>query len=127
MKAARQRWRSVLARLFSLCCAPDDKGVDAPVVGAQDLEAESGDAHRFVELRQSPELGAACMEFNAFTDIEFNPKRSLNCQAAAVALFVAMERRTEIADMLSSQTGFRQKVGVVRASGTSAGGLDWLI
>ena len=27
-------------------------------------------------------------EFDAFTDIEFNPKRSFNCQAKSCALFV---------------------------------------
>ena len=32
------------------------------------------------------------MEFDAFTDIEFNPNKSLNCQARAAALFVAMKK-----------------------------------
>lgn len=32
-------------------------------------------------------------QFAGFTDIEFNPQRSLNCQARACALFVALERR----------------------------------
>lgn len=34
----------------------------------------------------------------AFTDIEFNPEKSLNCQAEAVALFVLLYRSSEIDD-----------------------------
>ena len=33
------------------------------------------------------------LEFDSFTDIEFNPKKSINCQAYAVALFVALTKR----------------------------------
>ncbi len=43
-------------------------------------------------LMENPELASAVMEFDAFTDIEFNPNKSLNCQARAAALFVAMSR-----------------------------------
>ncbi len=32
-------------------------------------------------------------QFRGFTDIEFNPARSINCQARACALFVALEHR----------------------------------
>jgi len=31
--------------------------------------------------------------YNSFTDIEFNPKKSINCQAYSVALFVALQQR----------------------------------
>ena len=44
-------------------------------------------------LWQNPNLGNALLEFDAFTDIEFNPKKSLNCQARSVAIFVALTRR----------------------------------
>lgn len=36
--------------------------------------------------------------FAGFTDIEFNPSRSLNCQARACAIFVAMAQRGVLAD-----------------------------
>lgn len=42
-----------------------------------------------VLLKNEP-LMEALMPFNAFTDIEFNPKRSLNCQAGALALFTSL-------------------------------------
>lgn len=44
-------------------------------------------------LRQSPKLADSLMDYDGFTDIEFNPERSLNCQAASAALFVALKRR----------------------------------
>lgn len=33
------------------------------------------------------------LQFDAFSDIEFNDKKSINCQARAVALYVAMSRQ----------------------------------
>lgn len=32
-------------------------------------------------------------KYSAFTDIEFNPKKSINCQAYSVALFVSLKQR----------------------------------
>ena len=40
-------------------------------------------------LGQNPELAAHLLQFNGFTDIAFDPKKSLNCQARSAALFVA--------------------------------------
>lgn len=47
-------------------------------------------------LKQSPALAEQLLRFDGFTDIEFNPERSLNCQAASAALFVALTKRGEI-------------------------------
>lgn len=44
-------------------------------------------------LLENPELGAQVLEFDAFTDIEFNPDKSKNCQAEAAAMFVALSRQ----------------------------------
>ncbi len=44
-------------------------------------------------LGENPDLAKEIMEFDAFTDIEFNPEKSINCQAEAAALFVALHRR----------------------------------
>jgi hypothetical protein len=44
-------------------------------------------------LRQASHLGDFLMDYDGFTDIEFNPERSLNCQAASAALYVALRRR----------------------------------
>ena len=52
-------------------------------------------------LRQNPERAAVLLEYDGFTDIEFNPQKSLNCQAKAAALYVSLCRNgllTEIND-----------------------------
>jgi len=43
-------------------------------------------------LLENPELAEQLLAYDAFTDIEFNPNKSLNCQARAAALFVALSR-----------------------------------
>lgn len=44
-------------------------------------------------LKQNPNLSKELLEFSAFTDIAFNPKKSFNCQARAAALFVSISKR----------------------------------
>ncbi len=41
-------------------------------------------------LEQNPEKAAQLSRYRGFTDIAFNPARSLNCQARAAALYVAI-------------------------------------
>lgn len=50
------------------------------------------------------------MDFDAFTDIEFNPQKSLNCQAEAVALFVALKKNNLLEKALKDKNSFRQIV-----------------
>jgi hypothetical protein len=45
-----------------------------------------------------------------FTDIEFNPERSLNCQARSCALFVALQGREELDNAIKSFEAFT-KIG----------------
>ncbi|MDI3473076.1 MAG: hypothetical protein PWQ48_1357 [Thermotogaceae bacterium] len=45
---------------------------------------------------QYKELFERVVEYDAFTDIEFNPKRSKNCQARAAAMLVSLYRQSEI-------------------------------
>ena len=44
-------------------------------------------------IRENEEIAMQVICYDAFTDIEFNPKKSLNCQARAAALYVALERK----------------------------------
>ena len=44
-------------------------------------------------LSQHPDAARAMGGFAAFSDIAFNPEKSLNCQARSAALFVALSRR----------------------------------
>lgn len=50
-------------------------------------------------------------DYEGFTDIEFNPKKSLNCQARACALYVALVRRGILDDALESQESFIKLAG----------------
>ena len=43
-------------------------------------------------LLHTPELAAKVLEYDAFTDIGYNPEKSLNCQARAAAMFVSLSR-----------------------------------
>lgn len=43
-------------------------------------------------LLENPALTETVLSYNAFTDIEFNPQKSLNCQAAAAARLVSLHR-----------------------------------
>ena len=54
-------------------------------------------------LTQNPELADQLMAFDAFTDIEFNPNRQINCQAAAAALYVSLRQQGKLEEALSRQ------------------------
>lgn len=43
-------------------------------------------------LLDHPELAEQLLSYDAFTDIEFNDKKSVNCQAHAAALYVSLAR-----------------------------------
>ena len=57
-------------------------------------------------LNQHTEFHEDLLEYSAFSDIEFNPDKSLNCQAYSVALFCALYRRGILQDVLKSQKDF---------------------
>jgi hypothetical protein len=44
--------------------------------------------------------------YAGFTDIEFNPQRSINCQARSAALFLSLLKRGDLKDALSSPAAF---------------------
>ena len=57
-------------------------------------------------LVANPELAAAVKRFDCFTDIEFNPKKSLNCQARSAALYRSLVHAGKLEEALSSQEAF---------------------
>ncbi|MER2626394.1 MAG: hypothetical protein ABTS22_20975 [Accumulibacter sp.] len=67
-------------------------------------------------LRQSPALAEQLLDFDGFTDIEFNPDRSLNCQAASAALFVALSKRGELESATASRDAFLERLTLGTAS-----------
>ena len=44
----------------------------------------------FIALNQNERLKVEILNYEAFTDIEFNPEKSLNCQAYSAALYSSM-------------------------------------
>lgn len=63
-------------------------------------------------LSRHEELAHQCTKFDGFTDIEFNPKKSFNCQARSAALFVALHREGLLEKLLSDPTTFQDVLGV---------------
>ena len=63
--------------------------------------------HLYIKaLLANPELAAELLEFDAFTDIEFNPNRQINCQAAAAAFYVSLCRTGKLDEAMSSREAF---------------------
>ena len=44
-------------------------------------------------LQQNPQLHEQVLQYQAFTDLEFNHKKSVHCAAYALAMFVALHKR----------------------------------
>jgi hypothetical protein len=51
-------------------------------------------------LHKKPELAKVVLTYRAFSDIAFNPERSINCQAYAAALYVSLYERGLLTDRL---------------------------
>ncbi|MDF2052996.1 DarT1-associated NADAR antitoxin family protein [Priestia megaterium] len=61
-------------------------------------------------LSSNKELVNQVVEFDAFTDIEFNPQKSINCQAKSVALYVSLYRLNLLNEALKSVEKFKEVV-----------------
>lgn len=61
-------------------------------------------------LNLNKELGDRLIEFDAFTDIEFNPKKSLNCQAEAAAIYVSLRKQNLLDEALKDKESFKKVV-----------------
>ena len=57
-------------------------------------------------LSQNKDLAEALISvgYNAFTDIEFNHKKSINCQARSTAIFVSLSNRGQLAAYLEDKS-----------------------
>jgi hypothetical protein len=45
--------------------------------------------------------------YAGFTDIEFNPRKSINCQARSIALFLALMKRNLLDEVVCGPENFR--------------------
>jgi len=57
-------------------------------------------------LHQNKKLIKQVMKFEAFTDIEFNPKKSINCQARSLALYLSLKSRGIVEDIIRDKDEF---------------------
>ncbi len=61
-------------------------------------------------LNQNGDLADAAISYDCFTDIAFNPQKSINCQAGAVALYVSLRRRSLLERGLMSRESFLEAI-----------------
>lgn len=61
-------------------------------------------------LKKQPDHARQVLNYSAFTDIEFNPERSINCQAYSVALYASLQRRNLLEYAISSKSAFLEVV-----------------
>lgn len=57
-------------------------------------------------LNLNKELADEVMQYDGFTDIEFNPDKSLNCQARAAAVYVSLRKQGLLEKALESKEKF---------------------
>lgn len=62
-------------------------------------------------LSRNQFLSDRIMEYDIFTDIEFNHKKSINCQARAAAIFVALSKKGELNEFLNDKRLFETIYG----------------
>lgn len=68
-------------------------------------------------LKQHPELHEEVVQYQAFTDISFNPKKSVHCAAYSLAMFVALYKR-ELLDKVEDPGEFYDLVTSFKLSNT---------
>ncbi len=61
-------------------------------------------------IHQNPALGEQITQFDGFSDIEFNPEKSFNCQARSAALYVSLKKLNLLAEALSDKKKYLQIV-----------------
>lgn len=57
-------------------------------------------------LKQNTQLHEEVMQYQAFTDLEFNPKKRIHCAAYALAMFVALNKRELLDNVEDPMTFF---------------------
>lgn len=57
-------------------------------------------------LHTHPDLAERLLEYGAFTDIAFNPQKSINCQAEAVAIYVSLQKQDLLGEALKDKEAF---------------------
>lgn len=61
-------------------------------------------------LSENIELAEQIMAYDSFTDIVFNPLKSINCQAMSAAIFVSLKKQNLLNEILSDNIKFLKVV-----------------
>lgn len=61
-------------------------------------------------INQNSDLAEELDTYQGFTDIEFNPERSVNCQARSAALFVSLKINGALQEALNSPQSFLEQL-----------------
>lgn len=75
-------------------------------------------------LRQNKELAKQLLEYDAFSDIEFNPEKSINCQAYGAALFVSLTKQDLIEKALTSKEEYKDIIMMKKFAITNTSSLQ---
>lgn len=67
-------------------------------------------------IQKNEALCETVLQYEAFTDIEFNPERSINCQAYSVALFVALSKRGILTEVIENKEIYLKFITTMRVS-----------
>jgi hypothetical protein len=59
-------------------------------------------------LSKHRDWAASLYKYARFTDVEFKPHNSINCQAKSAALFLSLMKREQLDDALKSPSDFVQ-------------------
>lgn len=63
-------------------------------------------------LAANQSLAETLLTYGAFTDIEFNPEKSLNCQARSAALYVCLKREGLVEDAMLGRDAYLRVLGM---------------
>lgn len=61
-------------------------------------------------LNMNNDLADQIIDYDAFTDIAFNPQKSINCQAEAAAIYVSLRKQGLLKEALKNQDCFKRVV-----------------
>lgn len=59
-------------------------------------------------LHRQSELALAVLAFDSFTDIEFNPAKSFNCQARSVALYIGLFNSSKLQSVIENSDSYKK-------------------
>ena len=70
-------------------------------------------------LDKKIDLVESVMDYQAFTDIEFNPQKSINCQAYSVALYISLKNKGLLNDVLKDPEIYKELISSFYTTNTT--------